>query len=118
MPHMTAFARNEWFAVSAVSQSGWTYGLRPEASAGGVGGGFGCAGTSVTGIQGELTAGVAGRQQVVDADHEGADSRSLQPKAGQQTQGGAATGWVSGRWVPAVRVYVWWGCGRRIARRG
>ena len=92
MPHMTTFARNQWFAGLAVSQSGWTHSFCPEASTGTVGGGFACASTSVTGIQRELTVGIAGRQQAVSADHEGAYSRSLQPEAGQQTQCGRYEG--------------------------
>lgn len=82
-----AFTGSRRLAVSAVGQSGWTHGLCPEASTGTVGGGFCGAGTGVTGIQRELTVGVAGRQQAVGADREGADPRPLQPEAGQQAQG-------------------------------
>ncbi|MGW0582068.1 hypothetical protein ACWD25_40440 [Streptomyces sp. NPDC002920] len=49
-------------AIGSVHQSGWTYSPRPEASAGTVYGGFGCAGADIAGIRRELPVGIASRQ--------------------------------------------------------
>lgn len=79
-------------AQQSVGQSSRPYGLRAEAAAGAVGGGFGYAGAIFARIHGELAVGAVGRQQGVGTDHEGANSRPLQPKGVQQTQGGRGEG--------------------------
>ncbi|MDX5567003.1 aldehyde dehydrogenase family protein [Streptomyces sp. ID05-04B] len=76
----------------SIRESRWTYGFQTEASAGSVRGGLGRTGPVVARLQGELTVGTAGRQQIVCADRVGADSRSLQPQGGQQPEGGCRDG--------------------------